>query len=419
MELLHAAGITQAVLLALYFFRRRAEPGNLFEAALLLTVAASILIGWLYGTQRILEFPNLARSGFTFMSLIGPLLFWSVRSREIGDNRLHRRDALFALVPIGITAYLIPFHLSSTEAKLQYLREDLIAIHLDCIIILYLSLLNNFAAFAAALYRLFQSGASALRASGAIGLARQNFFFYLIPSLILLIGAGVSALSPQLLNSGLFSGMASLIALSRSYILLYNQQTETPADAMYPPALKYQKALLPEERVQTLGRKLADYFSEEQPYLEPDFALNDAARKIDCSPVQASQIINRHFGKSFVQLCQDLRIQTAQELLRTRPESFSILDIALESGFNSKSVFNAAFKKHVGETPSGWRARESRRAERAPDSAASRRPDADGARDPAGDKGDAANGRNRAKPAHSAQAQNVQRAAKDQDAREQ
>jgi AraC-like DNA-binding protein len=362
MELLHAAGITQAVLLALYFFRRRNEPGNLFEAALLLTVAASILIGWLYGTQRILEFPNLARTGFTFMSLIGPLLFWSVRSREVGRNRLHGRDALFALVPIGITVYLIPFHLSSTTAKLQYLREDLIAIHPDCIVILYLSLLNNFFAFAAALYRLFKSGASQIRASGAVGMARQNLLFYLIPSVLLFLGAGVSALSPQLMNSGLFSGLASLIALSRSYILLYNQQTETPADAMYPPALKYQKALLPEERVQDLGRKLTEYFADEQPHLEPDFSLNDAARRIACSPVQTSQIINRHFGKSFVQLCQDLRIQTAQQLLRTRPESFSILDIALESGFNSKSVFNAAFKKHVGETPSSWRAREARKA---------------------------------------------------------
>lgn len=361
MELLHAAGITQAVLLALYFFRRRSEPGNAYEAALLLTVAASIFIGWLYGTQRILEFPSLARTGFTFMSLIGPLLFWSVRSREIGSNRLHRQDALFALVPLGITVYLIPFHLSSTEAKLQYLREDLIAIHFDCIVILYVSLLNNFAAFLAALYRLFKSGASLIRSSGAVGLARQNLLFYLIPTVLLFAGAGVSALSPQLLNSGLFSGMASLIALSRSYILFYNQQNETRSDAVYPPALKYQKALLPEERVMSLGQKLAAYFSNDMPYLEPDFSLNDAARQIDCSPVQTSQIINRYFGKSFVQLCQDLRIQTAQELLRTRPESFSILDIALESGFNSKSVFNAAFKKQVGETPSSWRAREAGR----------------------------------------------------------
>lgn len=361
MELLHAAGITQAVLLALYFFRRRSEPGNLFEAALLVTVAVTILIGWLYGTQRILEFPDIARTGFTFMSLIGPLLFWSVRSREIGGNRLHGRDALFALAPIGITAYLTPFHLSSTEAKLQYLREDLIAIHLDCIIILYVSLLNNFAAFAAAMYRLFKSGAALIRSSGAIGLARQNLAFYSVPSALLFIGAGVSALSPQLLNSGLFSGLASVIALSRSYILLYNQQQETRSDAVYPPALKYQKALLPEERVQALGRKLAAYFSNETPYLEPDFSLNDAARHIECSPVQTSQIINRYFGKSFVQLSQDLRLQTAQELLRTRPDSFSILDIALESGFNSKSVFNAAFKKQLGETPSNWRAREARR----------------------------------------------------------
>ncbi|NQY13164.1 MAG: AraC family transcriptional regulator [Henriciella sp.] len=50
------------------------------------------------------------------------------------------------------------------------------------------------------------------------------------------------------------------------------------------------------------------------------------------------------------------RIEYAQDLLLQHP-SQSILDILLESGFNSKSSFNTAFKKKVGITPSAFRKR--------------------------------------------------------------
>lgn len=74
----------------------------------------------------------------------------------------------------------------------------------------------------------------------------------------------------------------------------------------------------------------------------------------EISPSQLSEIINRHLGRNFNQWVNDYRIQEAATLLRSEPDR-SILEIALESGFNSKWSFNRAFKLRHGCTPGQYR----------------------------------------------------------------
>ena len=346
MELIHAAGITQSLLLSVYFFRQRGK--GILEGLLLLTVAATISIGYLYGTHRILEFPHLARWGFTVMSLIGPLFYFSMRA---GDRGIGAMDAIWFLVPAGISIYLIPFHLSSADHKLAYLREDLIQIHLDCIIILYASLINNLASMSLGIIQLYRRDRRERENQSSAG----SILYYFVPLALLLFTASISAFDPNLLNSGLFSGIGSVIVLLRSYVIVYNQRSDSETDALYPPTQRYRKALLGQELVQECGERLRHYLDNEKPYLEPDFKLQDAAKFLDLSNVQTSQIINRYFGKSFLQMCQELRVSEARALLESRPDSFTILDIALESGFNSKSAFNSAFRNIVGASPSDYR----------------------------------------------------------------
>lgn len=357
--LVHAAGFSQALLLALYFWKTRQRPGNIYESLLLVVIAISIGFGYLYGSHAILEFPHLARFGFTLMAMIGPLLYLSVRARDAADNRLRRDDLWLWLVPLGITLYLTPFHLSPVANKLQYLREDLVEIHFDCVVILYCALLNNIVAITLSIARMHRATSRIFRqVSAASGppetVDRGNAWFHGVPLTIVLAVGLVSALDPNLLNSGLFSGVASLVIFARSYLLLFRSNGEA-GDTVYPPAARYQKALLSTDFVQSQGAKIREYLDDEQPYTEPDFQLGDIAGRLGLSTVQTSQIINRHFEKSFLQLLQSERVHLARELLRSRPASSTVLDIALESGFNSKSAFNNAFKKLTGRTPSDWR----------------------------------------------------------------
>ena len=298
------------------------------------------------------------------MAALGPLLLMSVRARARATNRLQLRpDGLFWLVPMGIMIYLVPFHLAPVEVKLQYLREDLVQIHFDCIVILYCALFNNLLAVGLAGLQLHGSARKILTILAGTpdssgnperAHARSSALFHFVPLIGLFAVGVVSAFDANLLNSGLFSGCLAVLIVARAYFLLF-RSTPATADTLYPPAARYQKALLSEEFVAQQGARIAAYLEDEQPFIEPDFQLSDLARHIDCSAVQTSQIINRHFEHSFPQLLRDRRVALAKELLHTHPASSSVLEIALASGFNSKSAFNAAFKAATGETPSAYR----------------------------------------------------------------
>ncbi len=355
MELLHSAGIVQALLLAAYFCSRWRDAGALFESLLLTSLAATIAIGFLYESGGILGHPHLSRLGFLLMSLQGPLFLLAVRARAAAENIVRAQDAVFLAAPLGIAIYLVPFYLSSAEEKLAYLREDLVQIHFDCVVILYCSLINNLAAIGLAMYRMWKSGDDLLRSAGMFNWIQSNRWFYLTP-FALLVGVGViSAFDANLLNSGAFSAAGAVIVLGRAYLLLAHRENGLVAESPFPVIARYQKSLLSYEFVRSKGRELDFYLDEEEPYLEPDFSLADVARRLGVSAVQASQIINRHCGVSFARLRQNLRVAAARKKLEASQDSFSVLEIAMQCGFNSKSAFHAAFQRITGKKPSQFR----------------------------------------------------------------
>jgi AraC-like DNA-binding protein len=69
-----------------------------------------------------------------------------------------------------------------------------------------------------------------------------------------------------------------------------------------------------------------------------------------------SQIINSEFGKNFYDFVNYYRVEECKKMLADNSySSKTILEIAYECGFNSKSVFNNSFKKLTGKTPSDYK----------------------------------------------------------------
>jgi AraC-like DNA-binding protein len=70
---------------------------------------------------------------------------------------------------------------------------------------------------------------------------------------------------------------------------------------------------------------------------------------------ELTQILNQKMKTNFYSLVNNYRVETVKEKLKD-PENrqFTILAAAYESGFNSKSVFNAYFKKSEGIPPGAW-----------------------------------------------------------------
>lgn len=92
-------------------------------------------------------------------------------------------------------------------------------------------------------------------------------------------------------------------------------------------------------------------------YREPALTIAQVAKRSGYPEYLVSVVINRRFGGTFWDYINRLRVEAVRTHLAERADTRTILDIAYDCGFTSKSTFNAAFKRQVGETPSSYRRR--------------------------------------------------------------
>jgi AraC-like DNA-binding protein len=86
-----------------------------------------------------------------------------------------------------------------------------------------------------------------------------------------------------------------------------------------------------------------------------DLTLNELVTQVHCTPRHVSRLFNEVVGMSFRKKQSEVRLLRAQELLATTESK--VLEVAMESGFQSVSLFNLMFKRRFGVTPGRWRER--------------------------------------------------------------
>ena len=105
-----------------------------------------------------------------------------------------------------------------------------------------------------------------------------------------------------------------------------------------------------------LLNRVKKYMEEKEPYFDATLSLNQLARQIEIPSRDLSLVINHHLNKHFFDFVNEYRIEKAKQML-TDPDKkeYTVLEILYDVGFNSKSSFNTAFKKHTGFTPTQYR----------------------------------------------------------------
>jgi len=94
---------------------------------------------------------------------------------------------------------------------------------------------------------------------------------------------------------------------------------------------------------------------ENQLYTQETLTLRSLAREINLTANKLSWLLNEVLGKNFNEYINGLRVEAfKQKALEPAFSQYSLLGLAYECGFNSKSVFNDFFKKSEGLTPSAW-----------------------------------------------------------------
>lgn len=102
--------------------------------------------------------------------------------------------------------------------------------------------------------------------------------------------------------------------------------------------------------------KLRRVMIEGELFLNPKLTIYDLSKAANISRHRISSLLNDVLKVNFYQFVNEYRLKDICERLKgDKDKNYNILELAYESGFNSKSSFNSLFKSYTGQTPSHFR----------------------------------------------------------------
>lgn len=123
-----------------------------------------------------------------------------------------------------------------------------------------------------------------------------------------------------------------------------------------PETSSYAKSGLTPEKINGLATQLTQHMETQKPFLNEDLNLSLLAEQSQISQPHLSQVINQQLKMNFYDFVNHYRVEEAKQKLSSSDfEHLSVLGIAYECGFKSKSSFNRYFKKYTGSAPSEFK----------------------------------------------------------------
>lgn len=367
-DVLLVTSIIQSLTLAVFLL----FPSNFsLVSNRLLFVSVLCFAGWLfeiflYGTGLALKHPGLAYLGTLVALLQAGTLFLYAKSLMYRDFRLRSEHAVHSLLFWVVSAiFVVEYYLQPTEVKLQILMQRdhpgvltspllAVAIHLVFLGYLYATIraINRFGLDVRQIFSNIESKQLAW-----LRVLLTGYSFVWTVSMIYCLSAHVfigGAANKWVVATGavtgfLFINYLLLNALRQPVVFSGLSAEETDLLSTDRPA---GSGSAPDA---ALIARVSQHMDETHPHLNPNLTVEQLARQLGVAPRELSRAINQGFGQNFFEFVSGYRLAQARHLLEDAGSTASILDIMYEAGFNSKSVFNTAFKKATGMTPSQYR----------------------------------------------------------------
>jgi len=119
--------------------------------------------------------------------------------------------------------------------------------------------------------------------------------------------------------------------------------------------IKYERNRIPPSKASDCYQRLLQLMQTEKPFLQPQVTLQDLAALLDVQPYELSQVLNDQCKQTFFEFVNGYRVAEVKLAMQDPSRNhLSLLGLALDSGFSSKTSFNRVFKKHEGITPSEY-----------------------------------------------------------------
>lgn len=150
-----------------------------------------------------------------------------------------------------------------------------------------------------------------------------------------------------------------LFFISSVLLKLLNQSSNESgaiSQDTYKEKNRYAGSNLSKEELQVTKDRLWNYMIDNERYLDSELNIADLSKELNLSSKMLSQVINEGYNCNFFDFVNKFRIEMAKSLFEDQSDSkLTISEVMYDSGFNSKSSFNTAFKKFTQKTPTQFK----------------------------------------------------------------
>jgi AraC-like DNA-binding protein len=360
LAILNLLGALQGLLLTLALLAAKSDNkiANQLLAALTLTTSIIISGAVLISSSYVFVFPQLSRLHHPFVFLAGPLIFLYLSTLTSGQKRLANKDFLHFVPFAFCLIYLLPYYFQSSAAKLQIIEAEYIQESFGQWYYIRSSLfITQFLAYLL-LIVLTIVKYSRNRQEPIASRDKAVWFevrFFVIASVVLWVAAIARYASNQMGKTNLLVPLgASILVYALGYLKMGRAEFVPSEES--EPTKKYEKSMLTPARSERYLNRLLQLMESDRLFTDRDLTIQKLAEKLSIPAPHLSQTINERLGKNFPDFINSYRIDEAKKrLLDPAKKHYTVLAIAEEVGFNSKSAFNDVFKKHVKMTPSEFR----------------------------------------------------------------
>lgn len=344
------AGISIAVLIEfLLISKKEKAEEDIILAVWIFSIAVLLFFAYLFFAGEAFNYPFLLGVERPLPLMQGVFLYWYVGSLTGQLPESRKLLVLHFLPTLLVYLYLIPFFLLSPQEKIAIYRSG------------------------GAGYETFEAiRIAAIELSGIVYIGWSIFllarhhrsvldrFSYqdkvdLLWLRILTWGLGVIWLLILVSDEVLYAGVTIFVFLIGFFGIRQDRIVSRVGITPKEPREKYSKSGLSKEAAEELYESLIRLMEKEGLHRQNDLSIDDLAAKLDVHSNYLSQVINDREKKNFYDFVNQYRIAEFKKLASDpKNRNLTLLALAFECGFNSKSSFNRYFKKATGQTPSEY-----------------------------------------------------------------
>lgn len=301
-------------------------------------------------------YPHLLGVGFALPLLHGLMLHFYVQA-SLGQKKLSWKNVLPHFIPFAALIVLaIPFYSLSGAEKIQVFLHQGAGYEWYMLTQLGLIVLSGFVYVFWSFSLIHAHQNDPTQKPDAVKAQHLQWLKYLSLGL-----AGIWVLVIFFDDRVIFGGVTTLVGLigilgiNQVPVFVGNFISVTLEPAPAPSLPRYAKSGLSAGQSDVLFEQLTQLMKEQEVYKNPELSLGELAELLSVHPNYLSQVINEKTAQNFYQYINKLRVEAFLQIaVLPHKQHYSLLALAFECGFNSKSTFNKYFKTVTGTTPSEY-----------------------------------------------------------------